>query len=39
MPERIWNLEREVVVWGLGERADLLFDNGDSDNDSDSEDE
>ena len=32
MPERVWNLGREMVVWGLGERLDLLFDNGDSDN-------
>ena len=28
MPERVWNLGREMIVWGLGERLDLLFDNG-----------
>ena len=32
MPERVWNLGREMIVWGLGERLDLLFDNGNSDN-------
>ena len=39
MPESIWNLEREMVGWGLGERGDLLCDRGDSDNDLESEDE
>ena len=29
MPERLWNLEREMLVWGVGDRLDLLPDNGD----------
>ena len=36
-PGRIWNLEREMVGWGMGERLHLFFDTGDSDNDMDSE--
>ena len=39
MPERIWNLGREMVGWELGARAHLLFDNGDSDKDLDAVDE
>ena len=39
MRERIWNLQKEMVIWGLGERDDLLFDNGDSDKDLDAVDE
>ena len=37
MLERVWNLEREMVGWGRGERLDLLFDGGHSDNGLDSE--
>ena len=38
-PERVWNLEKDMMGWRLGEIRDLLFDIGDSDNDLDSEDE
>ena len=38
-PERVWNLDRDMRDWGLGERLDLLCDNGDSDNDLDSDEE
>ena len=38
-PERVWNLERDMMGWRLGERLDLMFDNGDTDNDMDSEDD
>ena len=38
-PERVWNLDRDMRCWGLRERLDLLFDNGDSDNDLDSDEE
>ena len=32
MPERIWNLEREMVGWGPGDRRGLFPDSADSDN-------
>ena len=38
-PERVWNLEKDMMGWRLGESPDLLFDKGDSDNDLDSKDE
>ena len=33
MPERIWNLECEMVEWGLGDRPDLSPDNEDDEMD------
>ena len=39
MPERVWNLGREMLGWALGDSPDLLFDNADRGNDLDSEDE
>ena len=32
-PERVWNLDRDMKGWRVGERPDVLFDNEDSDND------
>ena len=37
--QRVWDSEREMTGWRLGERLDSLFDDGDSDNDLDSEEE
>ena len=39
MTEWVSDLERERKGWGLGDRPDLLFDSGDSDNDQDPEDQ
>ena len=38
VPERIWNLEKEMAGWKLGDRPDLLLDSSDSDNEMRSED-